>query len=350
MAAAARLAWVTWANRRDLLWLLLAALGLPLLLALLVIALLGGLAGQLNVGGGAGPAPPSETALADIPTLYLQLYQQAAAAERLDWAYLAAIGKVETDHGRLRAPGVTAGANSAGAMGPMQFLADTWRRYGVDGNQDGRRDVYDAADAIPGAARYLKASGAPADWPGAIFAYNHAAWYVATVQEWAARYRAAGAIPALPGNGGGPQPVPADGRWLEPVPGAAGITCDRRIVPDVVLLMRRYRVQVTACFALTGHETGGEHPLGLATDLVPTAPGGWPQVDQLARALGWREACASSGCAGQLPQPMRFVGWNGYPGHGDPAHAGTDAHLHLSWNHTPASPGQPADQVWTLIG
>ena len=144
--------------------------------------------------------------------------------------------------------------------------------------------------------------------------------------------------------------MPADGRWLEPVPGAAGITCDRRIVPDVVLLMRRYRVQVTACFALTGHETGGEHPLGLATDLVPTAPGGWQQVDQLARTLGWREACASSGCAGQLPQPMRFVGWNGYPGHGDPAHAGTDAHLHLSWNHTPASPGQPADQVWTLIG
>src|SRR6266498_3436533 len=111
MPLAARLAWLAWANRRDLLWLLLVVLGLPLLLALLVVALLGGLAGQVGGGGGPGAASPSDIALTDIPAVYLQLYQHAAGAERLDWAYLAAIGKVETDHGRLRAPGVTAGAN-----------------------------------------------------------------------------------------------------------------------------------------------------------------------------------------------------------------------------------------------
>jgi hypothetical protein len=339
----AGLAWLTWANRRSLAWLLLAGLGLPLLLAMLVIALLGGLAGQL--GGGSAP---SGTALSDIPPDYLRAYQAAGAAAGLDWVYLAAIGKVETDHGRLRAPGVRAGANAAGAMGPMQFVAGTWVRHGVDGNHDGRRDVYDPADAIPAAAGYLKASGAPGDWDAAIFAYNHASWYVAAVKAWAARYRAA-AAPALPGNGG-VQELAAGGRWLAPVPGAPGETCDRRIVPDVVLLMRRYRLALTDCFALAGHERDGEHPLGLGADLIAGPGGGWPLVDRLARDLDWREGCAASGCAGQLPAPMRFIGWNGFPDHGDPEHAGANAHLHLSWNHTPASPGQPAEQVWTLIG
>jgi membrane-bound lytic murein transglycosylase B len=63
-------------------------------------------------------------------------------------------------------------------MGPMQFLAPTFRAYGVDGNNDGRIDVYDPADAIPAAARLLRANGAPQDDHRAIYAYNHAEWYV----------------------------------------------------------------------------------------------------------------------------------------------------------------------------
>ena len=82
---------------------------------------------------------------------------------------LAAIGKIETDHGRSTAPGVRSGVNTYGCCaGPMQFSIvgspSTWDSYGVDGNHDGRRSPYDPEDAIPAAARYLRACGAPADY------------------------------------------------------------------------------------------------------------------------------------------------------------------------------------------
>src|SRR3954469_3876219 len=165
-------------------------------------------AAQCGTGAGGPPIAPSAEALADIPGNYLQLYQQAAAHYELGgdgWSWLAGIGSVETDHGRLNAPGVTSGENSAGAGGPMQFLSDTWASYGVDGNRDGRVSRYDPRDAIPAAARYLHASGAPGDWPRALFAYNHAGWYVADVAQRAGAYRgAAHANPnAAPAAAGG---------------------------------------------------------------------------------------------------------------------------------------------------
>ena len=82
---------------------------------------------------------------------------------RVPWQVLAAIGAIETDHGRSDAPGVRSGVNRFGCCaGPMQFnLTDgppsTWQRYGVDGNHDGTTDLYDPADAIPSAANYLRA-------------------------------------------------------------------------------------------------------------------------------------------------------------------------------------------------
>lgn len=189
-----------------------ALMGLPVLLLLLA----------------AGAAPPSttsagtsEAALGDIPPAYLALYRSAAAEAGIDWAVLAAIGKIETDHGRSTAPGVRSGFNFHGCCaGPMQFYANrrmsggptTWDAYGVDGNADGRTDVYDPADAIPAAARYLAASGAPADYPRAIWAYNHSGAYVRDVLAQAARYRETVAVPLDAGGfvypvrdpGGGP--------------------------------------------------------------------------------------------------------------------------------------------------
>lgn len=133
----------------------------------------------------------SATARADIPPRYLRLYMQAASRYGLDWTILAGIGKVECDHGRDPDPSCTreGAVNSAGAGGPMQFLASTWTRYGVDANGDGSTDRWDPADAIYGAANYLRASGAPADYGKAIFAYNHAGWYVEEVEHWASLYR-----------------------------------------------------------------------------------------------------------------------------------------------------------------
>jgi cell wall-associated NlpC family hydrolase len=113
-----------------------------------------------------------------IPKNYLTLYRQAGAEYNIPWNVLAGIGWVETHHGTLQAAGVHSGENYAGAGGPMQFIASTWRSYSLDGNGDGQKNRYDPADAIPAAARYLKASGAPGDIRRAIYAYNHSDDYV----------------------------------------------------------------------------------------------------------------------------------------------------------------------------
>src|SRR3954469_13138806 len=126
--------------------------------------------------------------------------------------------------------GVGAGDHGCGDAG------NAWATYGVDGDQDGDRDVYDPADAIPAAARYLRASGAPDDYRRAIFAYNHADWYVARVLEWAARYRGALADAAAPLAA---RRIPFTGTWLAPVPGTA-LRCDARIVPDVEFILDRF--------------------------------------------------------------------------------------------------------------
>ena len=71
----------------------------------------------------------------------------------------------------------------------MQFLASTWQQYGRDANGDRGASRWDPVDAIYSAAAYLSASGAARDPARAIFAYNHAAWYVTLVEGWASRYR-----------------------------------------------------------------------------------------------------------------------------------------------------------------
>jgi hypothetical protein len=88
---------------------------------------------------------------------------------------LAAINGIET------AFGTNLNVSSAGAVGWMQFMPETWSGYGVDANGDGVADPYNPEDAIFAAASYLRAAGAPVDWYTAVFAYNHADWYVAEV-------------------------------------------------------------------------------------------------------------------------------------------------------------------------
>ena len=137
--------------------------------------------------------PPSAFARGDIPPAYLALYRAAAARFGLDWAILAAIGRVECDHGRDPAPACTVEGqlNSAGAGGPAQFLVSTWRRYGISATGTGDPDMWNPSDAIFSMANYLRACGAPADYPQAIYGYNHAWWYVADVLAWARIYTGA---------------------------------------------------------------------------------------------------------------------------------------------------------------
>ncbi|MBL7487795.1 C40 family peptidase [Frankia sp. AgB1.9] len=138
---------------------------------------------------------PSQTALADIPTDYLTLYQQAAATcPGLDWTTLAAIGKLESDHGRSTLPGVTTGTNSAGAGGPMQFLATTFTstitRHPLPPGGASPPSLYNPHDAIYAAADLLCDDHAATDLTASIYAYNHADWYVSDVLTQATQYQA----------------------------------------------------------------------------------------------------------------------------------------------------------------
>jgi membrane-bound lytic murein transglycosylase B len=186
---------------------LLATLGLRrsvILACLLVLAVTAyGVAQDLGLvepPAQAAPAPkpaarqstPSRAAVADIPAGYLRLYRGAGARYRIPWAVLAAIGKVESDHGRARLPGVRSGSNWAGACGPMQLgcvagskAGNAWARYGHGRPQD-------PAAAIPAAARYLVDQGAHRNLDRALFAYNHSRAYVARVKQLARRYAAPG--------------------------------------------------------------------------------------------------------------------------------------------------------------
>jgi hypothetical protein len=110
------------------------------------------------------------------------LWQLAGSRYGVPWRVLAAINKIETNYGRNMGP------SSAGAVGWMQFMPSTWRRWGLDANGDGRADPANPADAIFAAARYLAAAGAGTNLPRAIYAYNHADWYVADVLRLARTY------------------------------------------------------------------------------------------------------------------------------------------------------------------
>jgi Transglycosylase SLT domain/Peptidase family M23 len=110
-----------------------------------------------------------------VPPFLLSIYQAAGIEYGIRWEVLAAINEIETDYGR------NLNVSSAGALGWMQFMPSTWKMYGTDANKDGRKDPYNPVDAIFAAARYLKAAGYEQDVRRAIFAYNHADWYVDSV-------------------------------------------------------------------------------------------------------------------------------------------------------------------------
>jgi len=145
------------------------------------------------------PSTPSSTCAASgVPPALAPIYQRAASAYALGpqgAAILAGINAVET------AFGTNLNVSSAGAEGWMQFMPSTWATYGVDANGDGKADPYDAEDAIFAAANYLHAAGMPTDTYGAIFAYNHAGWYVAEVLADAACYAGDVGGEALDGAG-----------------------------------------------------------------------------------------------------------------------------------------------------
>jgi hypothetical protein len=122
--------------------------------------------------------PSSSCAINGVPPVLIPIYHAASDQYGLGPqgpAILAGINAIET------AFGSNLGPSYAGAEGWMQFMPETWAMYGVDADGDGVADPNNPEDAIFAAARYLSAAGMPEDVWGAIFAYNHADWYVEEV-------------------------------------------------------------------------------------------------------------------------------------------------------------------------
>ena len=126
-------------------------------------------------------APPAQPEQLD-PVQLTSLWKQAGSQYGIPWQVLAAINKVESNFGRNMGP------SSAGAIGWMQFMPSTWARWGTDANGDGVADPWNAEDAVTSAARYLAAAGGQTDLHRAVFAYNHADWYVNEVLSLAQTY------------------------------------------------------------------------------------------------------------------------------------------------------------------
>ena len=156
----------------------------------------------------------SQSARTSIPADYLALFHSIGARYAIPWVILAGIGKVESDDGRSTLPGVSSGANAFGAAGPMQIgiggaagnqwggkpvhpARDKVNGVATDANGDGVASVYEPADAIAGAAKYLLAHGILGNVQDAIFAYNHLESYVQAVLYWAGVY-AHGSFSATP--------------------------------------------------------------------------------------------------------------------------------------------------------
>ncbi|WP_206665871.1 lytic transglycosylase domain-containing protein [Pedococcus bigeumensis] len=185
---------------------------------------------------------PSSMSANGIPAAALDAYRRAAtivdAADtecKIDWALIAGIGKVESNHGRYGGNGIDRdgtvrpgiygiplnGSNNTAvihdsdggtydrdltwdrAVGPMQFIPGTWRVVGVDANGDGRKDPQNMADAATATAVYL-CSG-PGDLStdsgarSAVLRYNHSDAYADQVLALAAGYR--GGYTVVPGSG-----------------------------------------------------------------------------------------------------------------------------------------------------
>jgi len=132
-----------------------------------------------------------------IPKNYLMWYQKVGLQYNIPWTVLAGIGTEESDNGQSTLPGVHSGTNAFGAAGPMQIgvggaSTDTWATVATAEDGIEPPSVYDPADAIAGAAKYLNAHGFQQNPSAAIFAYNHATWYVTAVENFASEYASGG--------------------------------------------------------------------------------------------------------------------------------------------------------------
>lgn len=252
-----------------------------------------------------------------IPANYLQLYRKNGQESGIAWNLLAAIGKIESDHGRDPHTGVASGANYAGAAGPMQIgirgaAGNTWGGaprhpanahtggYGTDGDGDGWDDVYDPADAIPAAAHYLRAHGAPGNIRAALFAYNHSNDYVDTVLAQANRYAHHGAQAVIAADN------PTCDQATLGSPPASGVAAQ-------VIAYARSQLGKPYVYGATGPDAFDCS--GLTMSAYRSAA---VTIPRLSDAQYWWGATVPSG----QEQPGDLVFFDYKPGHSGPGHVG----------------------------
>ncbi|WP_345475486.1 NlpC/P60 family protein [Actinoallomurus oryzae] len=255
--------------------------------------------GDCTDTSGAATQPQQSGDANSIPSNYLALYKKAGQQYGIPWNVLAGIGWVETHHGTLKAPGVLSGENFAHAGGPMQFIPGTWKMFGVDGNNDGKKDRYDPADAIPAAARLLKHDGAPTHMRSAIFAYNHLVSYVNNVLSTAQKY-ASGTFNVVQANG----PTCAD---MNGAPAAPNAVVAKVITFAKAQLGKRY------VYGAVGPDTFDCS--GLTMTAYRTAG---VTIPRLSDAQYWWGASVPKG----KEQPGDLVFFDYKPGHSGPGHVG----------------------------
>ncbi|WP_306472929.1 bifunctional lytic transglycosylase/C40 family peptidase [Priestia megaterium] len=161
-----------------------------------------------------------------IPKEYIPIYKEAGEKYNIPWTLIAAIHRVETNFGQ------DLNTSSVGAIGHTQFMVKTWvgwsfpggtrlgdasipketlmsptaiskyGGFGVDGDGDGKADPYNVTDAMYSTANYLAANGgASGNYQKAVFAYNHASWYVSRVMGFMKEYTS-GSVEAVSIKGG----------------------------------------------------------------------------------------------------------------------------------------------------
>jgi hypothetical protein len=312
---------------------------------LLVAAGLAAALVTVGIAGMARPAGPNDQPFdaglleGHIPQPMLAAYLDAAQSWDIDWALLAAIGKLECDHGRSGTPGCwpPGTVNRAGARGPMQFLGDTWRNtanrhhpdvagpppppgggWGVDGDGDGIADPWNTYDAVHAAAKFLAYLGARDDPRTAAKHYNAGPnhpdatageGYATRTVELIAQYHTLAGV----GGPGSPTNDPpaafrgaSSGCTVADPTGTGGC-----VTPRTAHLVGRVRAtfgQVPIwCWAPRPANPTSDHPNGRACDITFGAIGRYPTAGE--RSDGW--ALANWLTDNHRPLGIAYVIWDG---------------------------------------
>lgn len=319
--------------------------------------------------------PASDAALEDIPSAYVAIYQDAVQRRcpGLAWSVLAAIGKVESDHGRISggqlqpdgsirppiigipldgSPGVMRIADTDRgrydrdtvydrAVGPMQFIPSTWAGYGIDASGSGVADPHNAIDAIHSAASYLCANGAGdrERLPNAILAYNRSTTYRDRVLELAAGYAAdrVGATVASPTLVAMVLDNPRLQIYPEGRDDIAAGRIDARVLTIMQLASQQHDLNIVSL--KTGHSRcigGGNYPgcrvshhwHGRAVDIATIDGRAVTSSNPVARELAlWLDHLPPDLRPSEVGTPWRDL--SARPGYfSDQAHT---RHLHLGW-------------------